>query len=148
MRRTLCLLVVLFGLLSTSLGQTAPKFTSPRIVATFHRLGQTAEIPPTTIYTPRNWGTFRVSIVMVGTMDNQNYQSYWLGGLQFTDAAGENLPGFGRWAAALTTLNRVTSEAEFPIRAKAGMPLKFSVTSNGDTSGTKYNVWVVVEQLM
>jgi hypothetical protein len=44
---TCCLLVALFGSWSSSLGQSAPKFTSPRIVATFERLGQTAEIPPT-----------------------------------------------------------------------------------------------------
>jgi hypothetical protein len=35
------------------------------------------------------------------------------------------------------------------IRAKAGRPIKFSVTSPyGGTEGSKYNVWVVVEQLM
>jgi hypothetical protein len=65
MRRTCCLLVVLFGSWLSSFGQSSPQLTSPKIVATFERLNQTAEIPPTTIYTPKNWATFRVSIVMV-----------------------------------------------------------------------------------
>ena len=69
---TCCLLVVLFGSWSSSLGQNAPKFTTPQIVATFQRLNQTAEIPPTTLYTPPKWGTFRVSVVMVDTVANQD----------------------------------------------------------------------------
>jgi hypothetical protein len=146
---TCCLLVVLFGSWSSSLGQNAPKFTTPQIVATFERLGLTAELPPTTIYTPKDWGTFRISIVMVGTVANGQVNPYWEGGLQFTDGAGLNRPSFQTFAAELATDIRRTAAAEFPIRAKAGKPLKFSVTSHqGDTSGTKYNVWIVVEQLM
>src|SRR5580704_5037807 len=57
-----CLLVVLFGLGLSSFGQSAPKFTSPRIVATFQRLNQTTGIPGTLLFTPQDWGTFRVTI--------------------------------------------------------------------------------------
>jgi hypothetical protein len=85
---------------------------------------------------------------MVGTVANGQDGAFWLGGLQFWDGAGENLPGFETFAAVLSTSVRFTAVTEFPIRAKAGKPLKFSVASNGDTSGSKYNVWVVVEQLM
>ena len=148
MRYAICCLVFLFGSWSSSFSQNAPKLTTPRIVATFERLGLTAELPPIAIYTPKTWGTFRISVVMVGTVANGQYNSYWLGGLQFADGAGENFPSVNNFAATLTALNRSTGVTEFPIRAKAGKPLKFSVTSVGDTSGTKYNVWVVVEQLM
>jgi hypothetical protein len=148
-RATFFLLVFLCGPWVGSFGQHVPKFTTPRIVATFQRLGQTKEIKPVSIYTPPQWGTFRISIVMVGTVANRLYNSHWEGGLQFTDGAGENLPGFTVFAAELFTVDRGTATAEFPVRAKAGTPLKFSVTSKGgDTSGSKYNVWVVVEQLM
>ena len=58
-RSTCCVLVELFGSWLSSFGQSAPKFTTPQIVATFQRLNQTGEIPPTTIYTPKNCGTFR-----------------------------------------------------------------------------------------
>jgi hypothetical protein len=88
---TYCLLVVLFGSWSNSLGQNAPKFTTPQIVATFQRLNQTKEIKPFTIYTPSQWGTFRISVVMVLTRANQN-NSQWDGTIQFDDAAGEESP--------------------------------------------------------
>jgi len=58
-RSTCCVLVELFGSWLRSFGQSTPKFTTPQIVATFQRLNQTGEIPPTTIYTPKNCGTFR-----------------------------------------------------------------------------------------
>ena len=143
MRRTCYLLVVLFGAWSSSLGQSVPKFTTPQIVATFHRLGQTAEIPPTTIYTPKNWGTFRISIVMVGIVATGN--GYWAGELLFDDGAGKDNPF--DFAAFLNLDIRRTAVAEFPIRAKMGKPIRFQVKSVG-AEGSKYNVWVVVEQLM
>jgi hypothetical protein len=143
-RSTCCLLVVLFGSWLSSFGQSAPKLTSPKIVATFQRLGLTADLPPTTIYTPKNWGTFRVSIVMVGTVSNQQY-GQWTGQLQFTDGAGQNGPN--TFVVQLTTSILATGSGDFPIRAQAGKPLKFSVSSF-ITQGAKYNVWIVVEQLM
>ena len=148
-RSTCCLLVVLFGSWLSSFGQKAPKFTTPQIVATFQRLNQTADISPTTIYTPANWGTFRISIVMVGTVANgMGNNASWVGGVQFTDGAGENAPDYP-FDAELFTITRQTAVAEFPIRAKAGRPIKFSVISPyGGTEGSKYNVFVVVEQLM
>jgi hypothetical protein len=85
MRNAICLMVALFGSWSSSLGQNAPMLAYPKIVATFHRIGQTAEISPTTIYTPKNWGTFRISIVMVGTVAQGTSSDFWAGGVLFTD---------------------------------------------------------------
>jgi hypothetical protein len=145
MRRATCfLLVILCGSWLSGLGQSAPKLTSPRIVATFERLGQTAAIPPTTIYTPKKWGTFRVSFVMVVTVANKNDNGAWGPLLQFTDGSGTNVGG----GEIIPANVRGTVGSGFPFRAKAGKPLIFSTGSGDDTSGTKYNVWVVVEQLM
>jgi hypothetical protein len=83
---TCCLLVVLFGSWSSSLGQSAPKFTSPKIVATFERIGQTAGFPPTTLFTPQHWGTYRVSIVMVET--SAGGEGYWVGVCNWFDGSG------------------------------------------------------------
>jgi hypothetical protein len=146
-RATFFLLVFLCGLWSVSLGQNAPKFTTPQIVATFQRLGQTKEIKPVTIYTPPQWGTFRISIVMVLSVANGN-NATWDGGIQFADGSGENGPYAPFETTLITNLRPNTSIVEFPIRAKASRPIKFSVKSDGDTGGSKYNVWVVVEQLM
>jgi hypothetical protein len=82
---------------------------------------------------------------MVGTVSNQQF-GLWTGELQFTDGAGEN-PFGPPFFVQLVTSIRQTAAADFPIRALAGKPIKFEVTSN-TTEGTKYNVWVVVEQLM
>jgi hypothetical protein len=142
-RATCCLLVVLFGSWSSSFGQSAPKFTTPQIVATFERLGQTKEIKPVTIYTPPHWGTFRVSIVMVGTVANHS-SNFWSAKVYYSDGAGNK----NFVETDLDENTRQTNGAGFPIRAKAGTPLKISVTPVGDTSGSEYNVWVVVEQLM
>jgi hypothetical protein len=139
---TYCLLVVLFGSWSNSLGQNAPKFTTPQIVATFQRLNQTKEIKPFTIYTPPKWGTFRISVVMVLTRVNGS-NSQWDGTIQFDDAAGEESP-----EAILYSQFLNTEQVEFPFRQKAGVPIKFSVVPGGDPSGSRYNVFVVVEQLM
>jgi hypothetical protein len=109
-------------------------------------LGQTKEIKPVTIYTPPQWGTFRISIIMILTVANGNNGPLWAGRVRFTDAIGVD-PWFPE--AALSTVEPISTFTEGPFRAKAGTPIRFSVSSqNGDTSNTKYNVFVVVEQLM
>jgi hypothetical protein len=146
-RATLSLLLFLGGLWSVSLGQRVPKFTTPRIVATFERFGVTGAISPTTIYTPKSWGTFRISIVLVGTVANGHQQSSYEGGILFTDGAGKNTPTASTVAILPTDVKR-SGQVEFPIRAKPEKPIQLFVSANGHTSGTQYNVWVVVEQLM
>src|SRR5580658_9248670 len=81
---TCCLLVMLFGSWSSSLGQNAPKLTTPQIVATFQRLNLTHDIHLTTIYTPTNWGTFRVSLLMTLNVENGN------DGVLYGDVFSEN----------------------------------------------------------
>ena len=137
-----CLLVVLFGSWSSSLGQKAPQFTTPQIVATFQRRNQTKEIKAATLYTPAAWGMFRISIVAVGVVANGK-NGFWSFEVHFTDGAGANSAG-----TALSTQTRQTAASEFPIRAKAGVPIKLSVMPNDETSGSQYNIFVVVEQLM
>jgi len=84
---------------------------------------------------------------MVETVGNGNPNGEWEGGVSFVNAAGVN----GGWpfVAAIDTVAPHSGFGEFPIRAKARKPIKFSVTApRGQTDGSKYNVWVVVEQLM
>jgi len=59
-KSTCCVLVMLFGSWLSSLGQSAPKATFPRVVATFHQYGLTDALPPTTIYTMQQEKTFRL----------------------------------------------------------------------------------------
>jgi hypothetical protein len=95
-------------------------------------------------YTPPKWGTFRVSMVMVLTVGNGSTFGAWGPLLYFYDGSGKNQGG----GADVTANTPQTADVEFPIRAHAGKPLTFAVSSSGDTSGSKYNIWVVVEQLM
>jgi hypothetical protein len=147
-RSTCCLLVVLFGSWSNSLGQNAPKFTAPRIVATFERLGQTGPISPTTIFTPEHWGTFRISTVMVRTARSSDPSSGWFENFTWNDGGGMessiNVENTGLPADSAQGYN----DLKIIVRIKAGTPLKVEVNPNRNTSGSRYNVWVVVEQLM
>lgn len=145
MRRSICWLIVVLGAWSASLAQNAPKLTHPRIVATFEQLNQTRPIQPLTLYTPSVTGTFRCSVVMVLTKANGNQVAAWRGGFLVLDASGAN----GPLGVQLYTENRNTASTEFPIAAIAGKPIRFRVDDlYGGADGTKYNVWVVVEQLM
>ena len=144
MRKTFCLLVVLLASCASGFGQSAPKLTTPQIVATFQRINQTKEIKPFTLYTPPQWGTFRISVVLVGTVANGQNDGFWAAEINYADAIGYgNIVGASWYTDAPRTSNNA-----LPIRARAGKPLKFSVTPSGDIFGSKYNVWVVVEQLM
>ena len=142
MRRACSLLMVLFASF-VCFGQSAPKLTSPRIVAAFERLGQTAAIPPTTIYTPKKWGTFRVSVIMILTKGNNGNGGDWQGQFLFVDGAGVFT---GEPSIFAGTKNRAVWET--PFRCKPGQRMVFSVTPGGNTAGSKYNALVVVEQLM
>jgi hypothetical protein len=142
-RSTCCLLVLLFGSWLSGSGQSAPRLTSPKIVATFERLGLTNGMKTVRIYTPPQWGTFRVSVVMVSTAPAGSNGEFWYGYLQYVNAAGPN-----QYSVALQSTVLGSAFGDFPIRAKAGTPIKFSVQPAGDNSGSKYNVWIVVEQLM
>lgn len=142
-RLTCCLLLALFGSWLSSFGQSTPQLTSPKIVATFERLGLTNGMKQVTIYTPPQWGTFRISVVMVLTAPAGTTGEFWYGYLQFVNAAGVNV-----YSVALPSKTLGSAFGELPVRAKAGTPIKFSVQPAGDNSGSKYNVWIVVEQLM
>jgi hypothetical protein len=143
-KATLCFVLVLLGSWS-GYGQAPAKQqpTFPRIVAKFERLNQTASISPITIYTPSRAGTFRISVVMVGIKPNGDNGGVWDGECVMTDGAGAY--NFG---VSINTQVRQTTSTEVPIRAKGGKPITFAVNGNLHSAGSKYNVWVVVEQLM
>jgi|ERR1022692_1218147 hypothetical protein len=141
MRRTCYLLVMLFLSWTSSFGQSAPKLTSPRIVATFQRLGQTGPIDPVTIYTPRQWGTFQISIIIVETVAGGD--GYWNPKCFWKDGGGPEESNI----ILLGTTQRGSGSLVFAARVKAKTPLTFSTTVVNSPGG-KYNVWVVVEQLM
>jgi hypothetical protein len=117
---------------------------SGQVVATFHRVNQTGPIGPITIYTPSQWGTYRVSISMVLAVGNGDRTgASWESDLQFKNQAGNS-----HLFVVLPVRMPQNALSEFPIRAQAGKPINITVISNGNTAGTKYNIWVAVELLM
>jgi hypothetical protein len=154
MGKAMCyLFVVLLGCCTSSFGQDGPKKSGqnvyPRIVATFKRIDQTGPFSPVTIYTPKNWGTFRCSIVMVVTKGNSQTNSYLEANLLFHDGAGfDGVPPNSPFYATVATATRNTNYGEFPFRARPGKPIQIEVVPYGITSSTTYNIFVVVEQLM
>jgi hypothetical protein len=146
--RGLLLLILVSGV--SSFGQSAAgplKNHYPRVVATFERFNQTAPISPVTIYTPMHWGTFRCSIVMVLTEANNNDgNAFWRGAILFDDGSGSNGPDHP-FGVSLYPGKRNTNAAEFPFRAKAGKPIRVEVKEINYPGGTKYNIFVVLEQL-
>lgn len=126
--------------LRASTGKAKPTF--PQVVATFQRIGHARGIS-TTIYTPKSWGTFRISAVMLLTVANGG-GGYWQGDIMTTDGSvGVDVGGL-----FFDTLKPLTSQTEQPVRLKPGKPVILTVIPGGDTTGSKYNIFVVVEQLM
>jgi len=152
MRKLTSALILLFAVCLSGFGQNIPANPIyPRIVKRFQLFNQTSPLSPATIYTPKDWGTFRISASIIRTVGGNNTSSAWFeyfnwqdgGGMETSDgnafiiiavACGNSPPGYG--------------EGVFTIRMKAGTPLKVAVRDNGDPAGSKYNVFVVVERLM
>lgn len=140
----LCFLLLVLGS-RIGYGQepTKSNATFPRVVATFKLLNQTAPISQTTIYTPKKWGTFRISLIMVLTVKNGR-NAEWSGTVRFKNRGGD----FAEPSVGVTTTNPGMESASDVVRAKGGAPITFEVIAIGDTSNTKYNVFVVLEKLM
>jgi hypothetical protein len=143
------LLVVTFGFQISSFEAAAkqPTVTSPVIVATYKRIGLTGKVGPVKLYTPTQWGTFRVSFILVLTKANGNPEPYWEGSVNFHDGAGNNSQRYP-FGLGLGTEKRHTVSEDLPIRSAPLWPISVTVTPSGDVSNTEYNMFVVVEQLM
>jgi hypothetical protein len=149
MRKPTIVLTLLFAVCLSGVGQNTPaKAVYPRIVKRFQLFNQTATFSPITIYTPKDWGTFRLSASMVRTVDGKNASGVWFGFLLWQDGGGMENSGYTVNMSLPVQSFAGYADAVLTARLKAGTPLQVSVGSNGDTTGSKYNVFVVVERLM
>ena len=120
---------------------------TPHIVKRFHLYNQSGAIGPVTVYTPKpgHGGMFRVNTVMVLTVGNGG-SAHFCGDLGFTTRFGPS-----EWIAtysclATTSAGRIDS-LTVPIPDVGGYPLTFSISTDGDVSGAKYDVTIIVEEL-
>ena len=113
--------------------------------------GQTAAIPATTLFTPRKDGLYRVSVYMVTTTANNDINATWNTTMTWTDDAGPW--SLTQWMIySGNKINSVlccNSVANLTATVKAGTPLTYSVDpAGGDPTGSTYELFSVVEQLM
>ena len=152
MRKPTIVLILLFAVCLSGFGQNTPaKAVYPRIVKTFQLFNQTAPLSPITIYTPKDWGTFRISASIIRTVKGKNTSAAWFEYFNWQDGGGMESSdgnGFIIIAVACGDLAPGYGEGVFTVRMKSGTPLKIAVRDNGDPAGSKYNVFVVVERLM
>ena len=153
MYKTLCVAVLLlstFALAQTR--QPATPFPSPLIVAKGKLVNQTAPIPTTTIFTPKETGLYRLTVYATVTKADPNSQSSWSYLPGWTDDAGEafgsnlllqggNTPGSflfeGFWQLG----------AGLPLEAKAGTAITYAMTQSGPPDNSAYSLYYTLERL-
>jgi hypothetical protein len=141
------LLMVLYSWVGSAGSELTVKgLQYPRIVARFHRFGQTSAIPPTPIYTPSRWGIFSVSTVMVLATSN-GQDGGWLGNLAYTNGSGAGNASAPPYILGMLQNPGGIAQGITVVVQEPNRPLTFSTSSQGNISGSKYNVFIVVEQI-
>jgi hypothetical protein len=137
------LVMVLFAVVAglcqvtTTKQMESPGF--PRVVARTILKDKTGDLKPITLFTPKHFGVYRISGVMVVTAQNGND---WYGSITYEDGGGSQQFSFdasgnkGDYAVG-----------PFVCRDFKGTPIRLSLSTGGDQGGT-YNLFVVVEQIM
>ena len=149
------LLLAAFAFTSGSRSADASPTTAigPAIVAKGKLVNQTAPIPTTTIFTPTQTGLYRLSIYATLTKTDPNSSSYWLVNASYTDDAGPYTlnsllyTGSDNEIGPLWLFGSSPVGAVIPFEAKAGTPVTYSVTQNGNPDNSAYSLYYVLERL-
>jgi hypothetical protein len=155
-------LVVKAGSSSTTAYVTVP--AAAAIVAQVSVTGQTAAIPTTTLFTPASNGLYRISSYGVVTVPNGTF-GQWDVQLNWTDDSGSELcsnyqpcqlmemwsdPVETHFGGAMGNQGSFVPNTTTVVQVKAGVPVTYSVVadSNGNPTGSTYELYITVEQLM
>jgi hypothetical protein len=134
---------------NVSAAQIAPFV--PQIVAKGKALNQTATIPTTTIYTPKQTGLFSLSVYGTIVAADSSSQSEWQYNLQWTDDSGtvnSATPLYGTDNTAGSFSNFIWKWGDaMPIEVKAGTPITFTVSQSGPADKSAYSLYYVLERL-
>jgi len=141
-RKSLCVLLTMLIACAFTSARTVP-----RIVKVIHLKNQTDSIGPITLYTPHKAGLFRLSSFLVTAVAN-GQAGLWCETFGFTDSVG---PGtaMGPSACLNSQATGNISQEVTTVESAAGAPITLSIAPGpfGPTTGTVYNVDVVVEEL-
>jgi|SRR5579871_73573 hypothetical protein len=138
MGKKIALLAVLLGLVVA--GHAA---TPPVIVRTIALQGQTAAIPPATIFTPQRTGLLRISVYMAATAGSGNPGS-WEAQINWTDDAG---PEFTVGWLYIPDGANAWAQNSIVIEAVAGEPITISISAVTQYPGPTYSLYVVAEEI-
>jgi hypothetical protein len=141
------LLVPMFAVAQNTKGATTPPFASPLIVAKGKLVNQTAQIPLTTIFTPKQSGLFRLSAYLSVTQADPNSQAFWYFTPLWTDEGSTN--GVTAFLVTVDSLlgTAGTGGSSITFEAKAGTPIQYSVLQNGGPDNSAYLVYYTLERL-
>jgi len=139
-RNTVLLVALVLVLQIFSFSQSV---SVPQIVARVSLTGQTGSISPTTLLTPTQDGTYRVSVTMVVTAANSP-GGYWRLQLGLSPDSGPTTFGLMQMSSGQVYID---SAPAYPFRSNAGKPITYSVTDEGGAQGSTYELFLVLERL-
>jgi hypothetical protein len=140
MKRVVSLLLLLVALCGLSFAQGRSDF--PVVVARVKLVGQTQAIPPTTIFTPKSTGLFKISMVVVETVAGHS-GGYWDIGLVWTGIVEPDSIG-GTLGTASVHEGNLES---LPSTLLAGKPVTLRVDAHDDVRDARYDIFIVIERL-
>ena len=148
MKRNTLLVLFLFGLSISGFAQKTKNETTsctalPCVVATVSLANQSTSATQVPLYTPPVDGTFRISVYMTTSADDNN-DAYWVALFGWTD----ELATRNNWSIYIHQSNYVGQS--IVANDLAGKPLAYSVRPHaGGIGGSNmtYNLTIVVEQL-
>ncbi|HWY19691.1 MAG TPA: hypothetical protein VNX26_00635 [Candidatus Acidoferrum sp.] len=158
MFKTVCAVGLLLGIVALTVSRSAgtqnASPTYPVVVAKGKLVNQTAPIPTTIFFRPKQTGLYRLSVYATVTkttpptiQDNWFYNLYWSddagaeqnSGWELTWASDVGAPSAAAINSGLTTANVTTFEAV------GGTSVSYSVT--GAVDGSEFSLYYAVEQL-
>ena len=135
------------------LGKAGTTSTSPVIVAKGSFLNQNAAIPPTAIFTPTQYGIYRISTYATITQSDPQGTATWQVILGWSGAGGAQTAAPGQYTNSRKHggfLNDISVQAGGPtttIEASAGVPITISMALQGVAGSSEYSLFYVVEEL-
>jgi hypothetical protein len=156
--KNLCVAAILLAIIVFTSGNkpadaSAVGLPSPVIVAKVALTGQTAEIPTTTLFTPKDAGVYRISAYLSMTTrgNDGNYLNLNVG---WTDDGGPEGPlQMLNVSDAQTTPSAYAFgpssnlEQTLIVRAVAGAPVTYIVTADGQPISGAYELFLIAERL-
>jgi hypothetical protein len=145
---TICLLVVLLGAWTSSVGQNATtRGHYPQVVAKVHLTGQTAVIPQTTLVSPKKDGFYRVSAYIASTYVGYDGQHFGLNMTWTDDGGAESFGGICPYFNGAGSMDAYVWSSVMLFKANTPFSYSVSNTSDCESSITTYSVYLTVERL-